>query len=399
MSASYFEWGFKALTDIWTGDAERRGDHLIPTGLMGSIRWWFEVLVRGLGGKACDPSDPKVRCPNEQGRHCVACELFGCTGWARKFRLMVLDGHGNVIQSQIRANTEFVLRFIPLRPIREEEWCLLDLTLRLIADYGAIGGRTVLKPSEEWGIADLGAGDLVENNNQVKVERSRGGLPLRQGDVIQAIDGQAVHKISDLESLLSKKQHGEPISVVIQREDEQKEVKCWAGKRHHQDFGLIQYLQGPTVSDCCKDRRALESYVTGRQWRQDEYLDDKKFSWASLQNFWCVKGPYLARQDAEKSTFNQVIGRKQPKPKKPEEREQDLEQDNPINRWLAGRRQESKKVFSFKHPQEGGRTFGFVKPDTVGFDEIKRRLRAVWSDFNLDNEFKDGSAILAELCG
>ncbi len=36
-----------------------------------------------------------------------------------------------------------------MRPIRDEEWCLLDATLRLIAEYGAIGGKTVFKPSDE----------------------------------------------------------------------------------------------------------------------------------------------------------------------------------------------------------------------------------------------------------
>jgi len=75
------EWTFKALTDIWTGDASGEGVRLIPTGLLGSIRWWFEVLVRGLGGKACDPTVDGVRCPaqkkavHESGRHCVVCPL------------------------------------------------------------------------------------------------------------------------------------------------------------------------------------------------------------------------------------------------------------------------------------------------------------------------------------
>jgi CRISPR-associated protein Cmr1 len=141
------EWKLRALTDIWTGNAERRGDLFIPTGLMGSLRWWFEVLVRGLGGKACDPTQEGVRCltkgkqHHEQGHHCVVCELFGCTGWSRKFRLLVVDENGFFIQRQIRAGQTFSLRFIPLRPVQDEEWCLLNATLRLIADYGAIGGK------------------------------------------------------------------------------------------------------------------------------------------------------------------------------------------------------------------------------------------------------------------
>lgn len=45
MTSDSYEWKLKALTPIWTGDVNQKGDRLIPTGLMGSLRWWFEVLV------------------------------------------------------------------------------------------------------------------------------------------------------------------------------------------------------------------------------------------------------------------------------------------------------------------------------------------------------------------
>ena len=139
----------KALTDLWTGDRSGNPSRLITTGLLGSIRWWFEVLVRGLGGSACDPSNAQARCPDCQGRRCVVCELFGCTGWARKFRFDVLGPDGKPQQQQIERDGAFSLAFTPLRPIRSEEWALLDATIRLIADYAAIGGKTVYKPSDE----------------------------------------------------------------------------------------------------------------------------------------------------------------------------------------------------------------------------------------------------------
>ncbi len=142
-------WVLKAQTAIWTGDADRKGERTVTTGLLGSLRWWFEVLVRGLGGSACDPSDSDGRCPDNKGKHCVVCELFGCTGGARKFRFDVLEESGKIKRDQIKKDEKFHFRFTPLRPMRDEEWALLDLTLRLIADYGAIGGKTVLKPSEE----------------------------------------------------------------------------------------------------------------------------------------------------------------------------------------------------------------------------------------------------------
>lgn len=135
----------RALTDLWTGDVNGKSDRLITTGLLGSIRWWFEVLVRGLGGSVCDPTDTKC----EDRNHCVVCELWGCTGWARKFRFEVLNGNGDAKSDQIKKNETFSLRFSPLRPICDEEWALLDATLRLIAEYGAIGGKTVFKPTDE----------------------------------------------------------------------------------------------------------------------------------------------------------------------------------------------------------------------------------------------------------
>lgn len=75
----------KPLTPIWTGDAERKGTTLRETGIIGSLRWWYEALIRGLGGTACDPT--KTECKDKN--RCVVCELFGCTGWARKFLLHI----------------------------------------------------------------------------------------------------------------------------------------------------------------------------------------------------------------------------------------------------------------------------------------------------------------------
>ena len=141
----------QALTDIWTGDAgtaqSKQANRLVPTGLLGSIRWWFEVLVRGLGGSPCDPSSNQKTCLNEQ--HCVACELFGCTGWARKFRFDVRTEQGADITSKLTKGTKFHLRFTPLRAVKPAEWALLELTLRLISEFGALGGKTVLKPSSQ----------------------------------------------------------------------------------------------------------------------------------------------------------------------------------------------------------------------------------------------------------
>lgn len=312
----------RALTDLWTGDLNGKSGHLITTGLLGSIRWWFEVLVRGLGGNACDPTDTKCKC--EDRNHCVVCELFGCTGWARKFRFEVLDEKGNIrevrdnagtkISPQIMKNEKFILRFTPIRPICREEWALLDATLRLIADYGAIGGKTVFKPTNE---------------------------PSR------------------------------------------------AGETHHKDYGLIEILKvDPPITNL--NIAEVEKYVREERWRKPEPKEkDADFSWASLENFWCVNGKYLARQDANSSSFNCIIGRPEPK-----------QQSGKSDSWIAGRRPdrknnaeaESKKVFSFKDP---ARTFGFVKPGLIDFNAVKERLTNAWGQNGWD--FLTGDKVIDQL--
>jgi len=88
-------------------------DRLHETGLLGSLRWWYEALVRGLGGYACDPTAHSCTFDEEKYRRsraaderqrlldagvCDACQLFGCTGWGRKFRLQV-SSEGNSLLS------------------------------------------------------------------------------------------------------------------------------------------------------------------------------------------------------------------------------------------------------------------------------------------------------------
>ncbi len=307
------------LTAIWTGDIDGKPDRLITTGLLGSVRWWFEVVVRGLGGSACNPSGRSKTC--QDYNHCVVCELFGCTGWARKFRFDVLDREGRPPQRQITGGATFQLRFTPLRPIRGEEWALLDLTLRLIADYGALGGKTVYKPTEQ--------------------------------------------------------------------DDRKDEV-------HHRDFGLVRIASSPGDVNVTS-RGNLEGYVGGDRWAK---LGHNGVAWASLESFWCVQGRTLARQDTDSSSFNRVLGRKEDKSVKAGRGRKvtrwcDLldEQNDPVARWLAGGRGESKKVFSFK---KRARTFGFVNPCTMSHKDMFERLKRVWPDME-SQDYVEGAAVLAKL--
>ncbi len=319
LSSKSREWVLRARSPIWTGDADRKGERMVTTGLLGSLRWWFEVLVRGLGGSACDPTEPDGRCPDKNDKHCVVCELFGCTGRARKFRFDVLDESGKIKRNQIQKGKAFRFRFTPLRPICEEEWALLDLTLRLIAGYGAIGGKTVFKPSDE------------------------------------------------------KDREREP---------------------HHQDYGLFDVIE--TRPDCRRvSKQDLQRYLASG-WRS---ADDDDFSWASLNSFWCVERK-LARQSKTQSVINRLLGRKEDKSIKERRGKHVIRWSDSlangkdeVSRWLAGSRQESKKVFSFKDP---ARTFGYVKPGLLTLDQMRERLNGVWQDLK-NEEFLTGSNILHRL--
>ena len=334
---------FKALTDLWTGSVileEKNGqirektvpNRLIATGLLGSIRWWFEVLVRGLGGNACDPTNTKC----EGWNHCAVCELFGCTGWARKFRFEVMDGNSGTETDQIKQTQTFILRFTPLRPIRDEEWALLDATLRLIADYGAIGGKTVFKPTDEAS---------------------------RESEV------------------------------------------------HHQDYGIVEIVKvEPPIKKL--NVTELKRYACEARWMKPEPKGkDTDFSWASLKHFWFVGEKILSRKNTSSSSFNKVLGRKEskvchdcgrvhnppnkcPNTQKHPKRESEhlVDCNDEISKWLAGSQQESKKIFSFKNP---ARTFGFVKPGLVSFNDMKGRLSGVWGKNGW--EFLTGDRIMEKL--
>ncbi|GAN31760.1 MAG: type III-B CRISPR module RAMP protein Cmr1 [Candidatus Brocadia sp. AMX2] len=161
------EFKLKALTPMWTGGVERNDNSILHlTGIKGSIRWWYEVLIRGLAGYACDPSEDNKRCTLElkklkelkkEGKTeeealnsliCPACQMFGCTNWGSKFILRIDDNSGSVITSMVKRVDPCTLKFIEKKVFTPYEKKLLHATIKLIVEYGAIGGKTGLKPSE-----------------------------------------------------------------------------------------------------------------------------------------------------------------------------------------------------------------------------------------------------------
>jgi len=161
----------KTLTPLWTGGAEAgKVDRIHETGILGSLRWWYEALLRGLGGKVCDPSKggcqfdlekyEKNHCLSDAGL-CDVCQVFGATGWQRRFRLVITDQDNS---SPMRISAQ---RINP-KTRREPTWYFSDhpragsLSIKIqsrdskfpsaviggliqfIADWAAIGAKTQL---------------------------------------------------------------------------------------------------------------------------------------------------------------------------------------------------------------------------------------------------------------
>lgn len=82
----------KTLTPLWTGGVDGSMDRIHETGIIGSLHWWYEGIVRGQGGEACDPSQGGcIYDPDESDKGlCDVCQVFGATGWRRRFRVEVV---------------------------------------------------------------------------------------------------------------------------------------------------------------------------------------------------------------------------------------------------------------------------------------------------------------------
>lgn len=190
----------RTLTPLWTGDVDRKCETLKETGIIGSLRWWYEALVRGLGGYACDPtSDEKCELNYKKfdnaiknGKSvqealdeqvCPVCQLFGCGGWKKRFRIAINELNINDFRLRgqkagLKENKALYLDILPLSNIDHKQKWLFKKTLNLIENYGAIGGRTTWKPGSSWGTSygiikiedyrEIENWDSVSNSEDVK---------------------------------------------------------------------------------------------------------------------------------------------------------------------------------------------------------------------------------------
>ncbi len=172
----------KPLTPIFTGGLEGKCDRLHETGIIGSMRWWFEAIVRGMGGYACDPSMHICK----DGQYCDACKIFGSTGLKRVFRLNVedsFDKDGDELQIRVVkdyqkvtanglktfnhngwflkpgvANDDLKIHiYFPVRSISKSELTateigqLLLLPLKVMSDWGGLAAKN----QQGYGVFDL----------------------------------------------------------------------------------------------------------------------------------------------------------------------------------------------------------------------------------------------------
>jgi len=337
------KFNLKALTDIWTGGVERKGEEFHLTGIRGSLRWWYEVLIRALDKYACDPSDENFRCsldiPNAdkkkikegeskledyvKGKICPVCYMFGCTGWGGKFVLRIRDE---------AAGTLFVLEFIEKKKFEPEEVLLLKMALKLIIDYGAIGGRTVLKP------ADKNQANIKDRKNY------KGGIHLDYGLIERGRDnnGQNISNVPDQGELIYNKNNKEAIKAYLNQFTLNKANEC---------------------------------------------------DWPDLRNFWFVNGDYI-----DGPTHNIIVSRDIGNPKEYEQSATSLQ------RWLGGKEGESKKIFSFhglvEDPSNPNNMISSFLPRCFGYarrSELDKVIQLIESNTCLKGKIRKGEEILNEL--
>lgn len=184
----------QTLTPLWTGGVEGKVDRVHETGILGSLRWWFEVLVRGVGGVVKDPtsdtaeerpsfdSDKFQKSKAEDARQrlldaglCDVSCIFGATGWRRRFQVRVLEQHSVDARwpERIRAegwkwkdsegNERVPTWFFPHPPFSgsfrlgvkslspELNPEVIAGVVQLLADYSAIGAR----PQMGFGVVQI----------------------------------------------------------------------------------------------------------------------------------------------------------------------------------------------------------------------------------------------------
>lgn len=164
------------LTPLWTGGIDNSADRIHETSIIGSLRWWYEVILRGCGVEACDPSDHICS-------GCAACQAYGMTGQRRRWRLMFASDEQNPFDGEAILLPSGRIRRSPNRRPQAGGWYIgngfvgnlklqavplchptphrniWELPLHLATTWASIGPKTQIG----YGVAEV----LDENGNIV----------------------------------------------------------------------------------------------------------------------------------------------------------------------------------------------------------------------------------------
>ncbi|WP_081429339.1 type III-B CRISPR module RAMP protein Cmr1 [Prosthecochloris aestuarii] len=202
------------LTPLWTGGPQAGVvDRIHETGMIGSLRWWFEVLVRGVGGKVLSPNGEKCAILDlekykklttqqkndpEKLKECGLCDaslIFGATNWKRKFRLEIEDHTSDIHLGNISVNTgsnkpakwffnnharkgNLTLKIISLTRDRKLfDPAIIAGLVQFVSDWGGLGARNqmgfgIVRPEQA-----LDARPLYEHLARIRKQATNQQLP------------------------------------------------------------------------------------------------------------------------------------------------------------------------------------------------------------------------------
>lgn len=145
----------KTLTPLWTGNYDRKSEFLKSTSIIGSLRWWFEAIIRGFGYYACDPTLNPCELKESVSDICLACNLFGCSGFRKQFLFRVGELDKTNLFFKTESNKWWLNRQyqnqdkvlwgecnIEIIGLNENAEELLSSLLLFIQNYGGIGAKT-----------------------------------------------------------------------------------------------------------------------------------------------------------------------------------------------------------------------------------------------------------------
>lgn len=170
----------RTLTPLWSGDIDRDSRAAKESGFIGSLRWWYEGILRKYGIDVCDPTRTTGREPCSPPRLCPACTLFGTTGWARRFRIE-MDGLSAVpiffqcSPGVARSNGEWLWTIFGGK---EEATC----GKRTESVTTEPNGKKKTKVKYEFGVSALWAANSVEAGDSPETSFPRPRVPATRSD-------------------------------------------------------------------------------------------------------------------------------------------------------------------------------------------------------------------------